>query len=128
VRGFKQRSRPRRTVLQQIQRNGRWCSPVGRDGNPLSPTFGECKPGNVCNTHRQGDPGLQNLKATDVIGGNSMLVNMEIDFPVSEELGLSGIVFRHGNVRRERLHQPARSGSGPAPGSSGSARSARSWS
>ena len=37
---------------------------------------------------------FENLHATDVIGGNSMmLINMEIDFPISEEMGLSGIVF-----------------------------------
>ena len=32
--------------------------------------------------------------ATDVIGGNSMaLVNLELQFPISEEMGLSGLVF-----------------------------------
>jgi outer membrane protein insertion porin family len=37
---------------------------------------------------------FEDLDATDVIGGNSMaLVNLELQFPISEEMGLSGMVF-----------------------------------
>jgi outer membrane protein assembly factor BamA len=37
---------------------------------------------------------FDNLDLTDVIGGNKMLLaNFELQFPISEELGLTGIVF-----------------------------------
>ena len=97
VRGFKQRSLgPRRTILQQKRvGNTVFFTPFGRIDDPNSPDFGKCKPGLVCNDITDKEIGdFENLKATDVIGGNSMmLVNLEIDFPISEELGLSGIVF-----------------------------------
>jgi outer membrane protein insertion porin family len=56
---------------------------------------GECEPGLVCNniTDQEIDD-FENLDATDVIGGNAMaLVNLELQFPISEEMGLSGMVF-----------------------------------
>ena len=56
---------------------------------------GDCKPGNICNRIEDKEiRDFANLDATDVIGGNSMaLVNLELDFPISEEMGLSGLVF-----------------------------------
>jgi outer membrane protein insertion porin family len=37
---------------------------------------------------------FENLDLTDVIGGNKMmLMNFELQFPISEDLGLTGIVF-----------------------------------
>ncbi|HTO08183.1 MAG TPA: outer membrane protein assembly factor BamA [Myxococcota bacterium] len=98
VRGFKQRSLgPRRTILSQFrQGNALLFTPFGRETKTGQTTpQGQCKPGNVCNDITDQDiSDFENLKATDVIGGNSMmLINLEFDFPISEELGLSGIVF-----------------------------------
>jgi outer membrane protein insertion porin family len=100
LRGFKQRSLgPRRTILSQFRTpNGKSVefTPFGRFADPNDPaTLGKCKSGNVCNDiNDQNISDFENLKATDVIGGNSMMiVNLELDFPISEEMGLSGIVF-----------------------------------
>lgn len=103
VRGFKQRSLgPRRTILdtRQVQGGSILFTPYGRSFGPVidqgQPTpAGECKPGYSCNEieDREIDD-FDNLDATDVIGGNSMaLVNLELQFPISEEMGLSGLVF-----------------------------------
>ena len=100
VRGYKQHSLgPRRAILSQFTDNGQVLfTPYGRDHNKNSPTFGQCKPGLVCNDITDKNiSDFENLNATDVIGGNSMmLVNFELDFPISEEMGLSGIVFMDG--------------------------------
>jgi len=92
VRGFKQRSLgPRRTILTQTAtKGGVTFTPYGRD-----PVTGDCKGTNVCNDITDKEiKDFENLNATDVIGGNSMmLINLELDFPISEEMGLSGIVF-----------------------------------
>ncbi len=96
VRGFKQRSLgPRRTILSQTAaKSGGVTSvtftPFGRD-----PVTGLCKGSNICNDITDKEiKDFENLNATDIIGGNSMmLVNLELDFPISEEMGLSGIVF-----------------------------------
>jgi len=92
LRGYKQRSiGPRRTILRQTVSAGKVTfTPFGRDS-----VTGVCKPPNICNDiNDQEINDFENLKATDVIGGNSMmLVNLELDFPISEEMGLSGIVF-----------------------------------
>ena len=104
VRGFKQRSLgPRRTILtSDVNSLGeRLFAPFGRfvlqPDQTQFPGFkaGDCKPGNVCNkiTDKEIND-FANLDATDVIGGNSMaLVNLELDFPISEEMGLTGLVF-----------------------------------
>jgi outer membrane protein insertion porin family len=100
VRGFKQRSLgPRRTILDtrtvavpglppQVQ-----FTPYGRELSGVD--AGQCKKGYVCNDIEDKEINdFENLDATDVIGGNSMaLVNLEVDFPISEEMGLSGLVF-----------------------------------
>ena len=102
VRGFKQRSLgPRRTILtsEQVVTGERLFTPFGRfvtDPDGAGPQkAGDCKPGNVCNRIEDKEiRDFANLDATDVIGGNSMaLVNLELDFPISEEMGLSGLVF-----------------------------------
>jgi outer membrane protein insertion porin family len=104
VRGFKQRSLgPRRTILSQELNafNDRIFSPFGRFvTEPNQSQFpglhaGDCKPGHVCNDLTDTEiKDFENLKATDVVGGNSMaLVNLEFQFPISEEMGLSGVFF-----------------------------------
>jgi outer membrane protein insertion porin family len=105
LRGFKQRSLgPRRSILQQFKDSQTGLlefTPFGREtrhldlSDPNNVPFGQCKKGNVCNDITDSQiSDFENLHATDVIGGNSMmLINMEIDFPISEEMGLSGIVF-----------------------------------
>jgi outer membrane protein insertion porin family len=99
VRGFKQRSLgPRRTILNPIHNSNGTITftPFGRETQTGQTTpQGQCKPGNICNDINDKDiSDFENIKATDVIGGNSMmLMNFEVDFPISEEMGLSGIVF-----------------------------------
>jgi len=103
VRGFKQRSLgPRRTILgtQQNSLGEILFAPYGRvildpDGpiGPIQP--GDCLLLAGCNSidDREIDD-FVDLDATDVIGGNAMaLVNLELQFPISEEMGLSGLVF-----------------------------------
>jgi len=105
VRGFKQRSLgPRRSILTSDVNalHERLFAPFGRTvlfqpATSTSPALqpGTCKPGNICNdiTDKEIND-FENLDATDVIGGNSMaLVNLELDFPISEEMGLTGLVF-----------------------------------
>ena len=98
VRGFKQRSLgPRRTILdtkQNVQGDILF-APYGRNVVAEQGPPGECRPGFECNDiDDQEIDDFENLDATDVIGGNSMaLVNLELDFPISEEMGLSGLVF-----------------------------------
>ncbi|MFI5315934.1 MAG: outer membrane protein assembly factor BamA [Myxococcota bacterium] len=101
VRGYKQHSLgPHRTILTQShQGNLIVFTPYGREPLPGQTTpQGQCKSGFICNDITDKNiSDFENLKATDVIGGNSMmLVNLELDFPISEELGLSGIVFMDG--------------------------------
>jgi outer membrane protein insertion porin family len=91
VRGYKQRSLgPRRTILSQ-HRVGQVITftPFGRNSTTGQCTLVAC---NHLTDKEISD--FNDLNATDVIGGNSMmLINLEIDFPISEEMGLSGIVF-----------------------------------
>lgn len=92
VRGFKQRSLgPRRTMLNQLGVGGpnRLFFPLGRDES------GTCLPGNECNDLSDTDiDDFENLDWTDVIGGNKFfLVNFEMRFPISEDLGLEGMLF-----------------------------------
>jgi outer membrane protein insertion porin family len=104
VRGFKQRSLgPRRTILSQkpnvfvapplgapfADPRDRVFFPFGRDGN------GGCTIGNRCNDLDDTDPDdFEDLELTDVIGGNKMfLLNLELEFPISTDLGLKGFFF-----------------------------------
>jgi outer membrane protein insertion porin family len=94
VRGFRARSLgPRRTMLDpQIFSGGdRAFFPTGyaaggscQDGNPKS-----------CNSLHDTDiDDFDNLDLTDVIGGNKFfLLNLELRAPISEDLGLEGLVF-----------------------------------
>jgi outer membrane protein insertion porin family len=93
LRGFKQRSLgPRRTRLNQgILSNGdRFFFPVN-----YSATLDSCVPGTECNNLDDTKiDDFEDLDLADVIGGNSMmLVNLELQFPISEEMGLSGLFF-----------------------------------
>ena len=96
VRGFKQRSLgPRRTILEQSTdsaSNSVAFSPYGY--SLVAPDFCRFGP-NQCNSlDDKNIDDFDNLDSTDVIGGNSMaLVNLELQFPLSEEMGLSGMVF-----------------------------------
>jgi outer membrane protein assembly factor BamA len=102
VRGFKQRSLgPRRTILDQnpslynasftgfTDPRDKVFVAYGRDIN------GNCTLGNRCNDLDDSDPDdFEDLDLTDVIGGNKMfLLNLELEFPISTDLGLKGFFF-----------------------------------
>jgi outer membrane protein insertion porin family len=97
VRGFEQRSLgPRRSILTPFA-----------PGNVLSQgtfvytasgrnEFGVCQdPSGQCNSLTDTDiDDFEDLDLTDVIGGNKMfLLNLELQFPLSEEVGLMGAMF-----------------------------------
>ncbi|MCP4003301.1 MAG: outer membrane protein assembly factor BamA [bacterium] len=98
VRGFKQRSLgPRRTILDQIgfppDPDERLYIPSGyNDKTSKTPT---CISAKGCNDADETDvDDFADLDLTDVIGGNKMfLLNLELQFPISEDLGLTGILF-----------------------------------
>jgi outer membrane protein insertion porin family len=91
VRGFEQRTvGARRSVLGPTSAGSFVFTPSGRDnlGNCLDPS-GECN--SLTDTEIDD---FANLDLTDIIGGNKMfLLNLELQFPISDELGLMGIVF-----------------------------------
>ncbi len=100
LRGFKQRSLgPRRAILSREAGTASFLfAPFGRQIVPGDPTFavGECRlsSGKCNDIDDKKIDDFEDIDATDVIGGNSMmLINLEIDFPISEEMGLTGIVF-----------------------------------
>jgi outer membrane protein insertion porin family len=102
VRGFKQRSLgPRRTMLSQrpdfSEATPPFSNPDDRAFYPtgFDPTTGTCLTGFDCNSRFDTDPGdFDDLDLTDVIGGNKMLLlNLELEFPISTDLGLKGFVF-----------------------------------
>jgi outer membrane protein insertion porin family len=88
VRGFRQRSLgPRRPLLTPITADGIFvptdCAPDA-SGNATR----------ACNDIEESDVDDMDLDFSDVIGGNKMaLLNFELQFPISEELGLTGLVF-----------------------------------
>ena len=99
VRGFEQRSLgPRRTILatETFFPGG---IPPQTLFTPYGRSFqtGQCLSTDPNDCNDIGDKDIddfENLDLTDVIGGNSMaLVNLELQFPLSEEMGLSGMVF-----------------------------------
>jgi len=95
VRGFEQRSLgPRRAILEPLYHSGDQVAftPVGY--SVIAPDFCRFGP-NQCNSLEDTEiDDFNDLDATDVIGGNSMaLVNLELQFPISEEMGLSGLIF-----------------------------------
>ena len=92
VRGFKQRSLgPRRSIIDQ-----REISPGDlvffASGRNLD---GSCPAGEKCNSINDTDiDDFDDLDLADVIGGNKFfLLNLELQFPISEDLGLMGLVF-----------------------------------
>ena len=106
VRGFKLRSLgPRRSILAldrvKVGNTTQFLfTPFGRLTDPNQAAaqgkqLGDCAKGLICNniTDTQVSQ-FEDIKATDVVGGNSMmLINMELDFPISDEIGISGLVF-----------------------------------
>ncbi len=96
LRGFEQRSLgPRRTILEQSTDSltgDKAFSPYGY--SIVGPDFCRFGPGQCNSIDDTEIDDFDNLDATDVIGGNSMaLVNLELQFPISEEMGLSGMLF-----------------------------------
>ncbi len=97
VRGFKQRSLgPRRGILNQLGdgTGGLFFFSSGRSG--LSSDGFACVAGpGQCNDLTDKDiDDFENLDLADVIGGNKMfLLNLELQVPISEQLGLTGLVF-----------------------------------
>jgi outer membrane protein insertion porin family len=97
VRGYRQRSLgPRRAILDQRLGDtaaDRIFFATGQEvvGNTL-----QClEPSGQCNSLQDTDiDDFEDLDLTDVIGGNKFfLLNLELQFPLSEELGLVGILF-----------------------------------
>jgi hypothetical protein len=138
VRGFRQRSLgPRRTILNQTD-------PVTGSGDKLLFASGRdlaidgsgrvtdvfCPAGSVCNSLRDTDiDDFEDLDLADVIGGNKFfLLNLELQFPLSEDLGLMGLVFDQPrrlpirNGRGRPVVQPVRTHPGPARLAPGPAR------
>jgi outer membrane protein assembly factor BamA len=112
LRGFKARSvGPRRAVLYQstdpAQQGlflpvGSLPVYIGADGQPTSPTdpdavlVAQCTPpATDCNQLTDQDPDdFADLDQTDVIGGNKFISSsLEYRFPISEALGLQGVIF-----------------------------------
>jgi len=103
VRGFKQRSLgPRRTILQQNPDvfDASFPGYGGAPGELVFTAFGRdasgaCNRPEGCNELDDSDPSdFANLDLTDVIGGNKMfLLNLELEFPISTDLGLKGFFF-----------------------------------
>jgi outer membrane protein insertion porin family len=106
LRGYKARSvGPRRAVLQRsINGRGGAFAPRGRNlstealpdvnGN-LVPTGGCLRgPGNCNSINDKDDDDFEDLDDTDVIGGSQFIsLTAEYRFPISEALGLVGILF-----------------------------------
>ncbi len=112
LRGFKARSvGPRRAVLYQSQIPGQqgFFLPVGsvpayvdENGQPTSPGDPDavlsavCTPPSTdCNEITDKDPDdFADLDQTDVVGGNKFISSsLEYRFPISETLGLQGVIF-----------------------------------
>jgi len=110
LRGFKARSvGPRRSILYQDPVHKGFFLPVGTvpvpvdaNGFPVdvdSPEFvdltAECPPNQKCNKITDKNvKDFANLDQTDVIGGNKFVSSsIEYRFPISETLGLQGLIF-----------------------------------
>ncbi len=96
VRGFKARSLgPRRSILTKVSG---WPDDAGDAAyfpEGYDAFAGACINSKGCNKIDDTDiDDFADLDKTDVIGGNKfMLFNFELQFPVSEELGLMGLIF-----------------------------------
>ncbi|MEE9280856.1 MAG: outer membrane protein assembly factor BamA [Myxococcota bacterium] len=100
IRGYKQRSvGPRRSVLvaRAFDDSGDLFAAGERAFHPIGRTaLGGCDPRvPECNSIDDDElDDFDDLDLADVIGGNKMfLLNVELQFPISEELGLTGIAF-----------------------------------
>jgi outer membrane protein insertion porin family len=104
LRGFKARSvGPRRAILRTINPLTRAAyTPVGRDNSgvcvdtPALENLGSGGNGNgKCNNLKdKKNSDFEDLKETDVIGGNKFIsTSFEYRFPISEAIGLQGILF-----------------------------------
>ena len=104
IRGFKQRSvGPRRSVLlgRRVDSNGNLFAAGEAAFNTFGFTAdpntgaGSCALAGGCNSIGDDDiDDFEDLDLADVMGGNKMfLLNLELQFPISEELGLTGITF-----------------------------------
>lgn len=98
IRGYRQRSvGPRRTVLQarRTDDSANLFAPGEAAFHPVGVVAGGGCALAECNRVNDEDlDEFKNLDLADVIGGNKMmLVNAEVQFPISEELGLTGITF-----------------------------------
>ncbi len=110
LRGFKQRSvGPRRSVLlartSGIPFDAATAFAPGEvafnafgfadeDGDPATPATCSFGSGGCNSIGDTDDDDFEDLDLADVIGGNKMfLLNLELQFPISEELGLTGIAF-----------------------------------
>jgi outer membrane protein assembly complex protein YaeT len=105
LRGFRARSvGPRRAVLRRsgLVGTGPFFVPVGRDFGtgvcndvPLSAGNNQGNQNGECNSLEDKDnDDFDDLDETDVVGGNKFFsVSAEYSFPISEQLGLLGIVF-----------------------------------
>ena len=97
VRGFEQRTvGARRSVLGPLSTGSYVFTASGRNTSGVCVDAGNIPiPDSECNSLSDTDTDdFANLDLTDIIGGNKMfLLNLELQFPISEELGLMGIVF-----------------------------------
>jgi outer membrane protein assembly factor BamA len=117
LRGFKARSvGPRRAILRNqggqflpVGRSIAWVDPEDPDGPPVPPDFQDALLTTEC-TDAPGTGGngngkcndisdtkikdFEDLDETDVIGGNKFIsLSLEYRFPISETLGLQGLIF-----------------------------------
>jgi outer membrane protein insertion porin family len=97
LRGFRARTLgPRRSLIQPIR-----SFPNPNDAAYFPVGFSATGPNNCINPSGQCNriqdtkiSDFQNLDLTDVIGGNKFwVINFEVQFPISDELGLQGLVF-----------------------------------
>ncbi|MEN8182450.1 MAG: BamA/TamA family outer membrane protein, partial [Myxococcota bacterium] len=97
LRGFKARSvGPRRSILQDIGFNTGVYTPVGRlNGGQCAPDGVNIVPDDQCNSiDDTKNDDFADIDQTDVIGGNKFVsLSAEYRFPLSETLGLVGILF-----------------------------------
>ena len=99
MRGFEQRSLgPRRAILTPFDNSGTGIAQgtYVYTASGRNPTTGFCvDPSGQCNSLTDTDiDDFEDLDLTDVIGGNKMfLLNLELQFPISEEVGLMGAMF-----------------------------------
>jgi outer membrane protein insertion porin family len=88
LRGFKARSvGPRRAIVRQ--------GTPGRFSTTDRDILGECPAGQSCNSlDDEDDDDFEDLDETDVVGGSQFIsLTTEYRFPISEALGLVGILF-----------------------------------